>query len=85
MCLGVPGKILDVKGGDLRMGRVAFGGIVRDICLEYVPEADVGDWVIVHVGFAISRIDEIEAARTLAYLKEMDEMGEIGEMGESPS
>lgn len=82
MCLGVPGKILDIKGGDLRMGRVAFGGIVRDICLEYVPEADVGDWVIVHVGFAISRIDEIEAARTLAYLKEMDEMGE---MVESPS
>lgn len=73
MCLGIPGKILDVKTGDLRTGRVAFGGIVREVCLEYVPEADVGDWVIVHVGFAISRIDEAEAARTIEYL---DAMGE---------
>lgn len=76
MCLGVPGKILDVQLGTLRTGRVAFGGIVRDVCLEYVPEASVGDWVIVHVGFAISRIDEAEAARTLAYLEEMGEAGE---------
>lgn len=79
MCLGVPGKILDVELGDLRTGRVAFGGIVRDVCLEYVPEAQVGDWVIVHVGFAISRIDETEAARTLAYLEEMGELREVGE------
>lgn len=76
MCLGIPGKILDVHAGDLRTGRVAFGGIVREVCLEYVPEAEVGDWVIVHVGFAISRLDENEAQRTLAYL---DEMGEIGQ------
>lgn len=74
MCLGVPGKILDVKQGDLRTGRVAFGGIVRDVCLEYVPEANEGDWVIVHVGFAISRIDEAEAARTLSYLEQMGEL-----------
>jgi hydrogenase expression/formation protein HypC len=74
MCLGVPGKILDVRQGDLRTGRVAFGGVVRDVCLEYVPEANVGDWVIVHVGFAISRIDEAEAARTWAYLEEMGEI-----------
>jgi hydrogenase expression/formation protein HypC len=73
MCLGIPGKVLDVRAGDLRMGRVAFGGIVREVCLEYVPEAEVGDWVIVHVGFAISRIDDAEAARTLAYLEEMGE------------
>jgi hydrogenase expression/formation protein HypC len=79
MCLGVPGKILDVHDGDLRTGRVAFGGVVREVCLEYVPEAIVGDWVIVHVGFAISRIDEDDAARTLAYLEEMGEVGEIGE------
>jgi hydrogenase expression/formation protein HypC len=76
MCLGVPGRILDVQNGDLRTGRVAFGGIVREVCLEYVPEANIGDWVIVHVGFAISRIDEAEAARTLAYL---DQMGELEE------
>lgn len=76
MCLGVPGKILDVQPGDLRTGRVAFGGIVREVCLEYVPEANVGDWVVVHVGFAISRIDEADAARTLTYLEEMGEAGE---------
>ncbi|HRI62872.1 MAG TPA: HypC/HybG/HupF family hydrogenase formation chaperone [Polyangium sp.] len=75
MCLGIPGKILDVHEGDLRTGRVAFAGIVRDICLEYVPEAQVGDWVIVHVGFAISRLDESEAQRTLEYLKEMGDLG----------
>jgi hydrogenase expression/formation protein HypC len=74
MCLGVPGKILDVRQGELRTGRVAFGGIVRDVCLEYVPDASEGDWVIVHVGFAISRIDEAEAARTLSYLEEMGEV-----------
>lgn len=73
MCLGIPGKILDEKAGDLRTGRVVFGGIVREVCLEYVPEANVGDWVIVHVGFAISRIDEAEAARTLQFLEEMGE------------
>ncbi len=85
MCLGVPGKILDVQIGDLRTGRVAFGGIVRDVCLEYVPEAQEGDWVIVHVGFAISRIDEAEATRTLAYLEEMGDIGETGETGAAAS
>jgi hydrogenase expression/formation protein HypC len=73
MCLGVPGKIIEVRQGELRTGRVAFGAILRDVCLEYVPEAGEGDWVIVHVGFAISRIDEVEAARTLSYLEEMGE------------
>jgi hydrogenase expression/formation protein HypC len=76
MCLGVPGKILDVSEppGELKKGRVSFGGVVREVCLEYVPEASVGDWVIVHVGFAITRVDEAEAARTLAYLEEMGEL-----------
>ena len=64
MCLGVPGRILDVQEGDLRTGRVTFSGVVREVCLEYVPEAGVGDWVIVHVGFAITRLDEAEAERT---------------------
>jgi hydrogenase expression/formation protein HypC len=81
MCLGVPGKILDVREGDLRYGHVAFGGVVRDVCLEYVPEAREGDWVIVHVGFAISRIDEAEAARVFSYL---EEIGDLGELGRSP-
>jgi hydrogenase expression/formation protein HypC len=74
MCLAIPGKVLSISDGVLRTGRVAFGGIVKEVCLEYVPEADVGDYVIVHVGFAISRVDETEAARTLAWLQEMDEI-----------
>lgn len=79
MCLGVPGKIVEITQNDLRTGKVAFGGIIRDVCLEYVPEADVGDWVIVHVGFAISRMDDAEAARTLAYLIEMGESADATE------
>lgn len=78
MCLGIPGKVLDtfeVKG--LRMGRVQFGGIVRETCLEYVPEAQAGDYVVVHVGFAISRIDEEEAQRTYKLLEAMDQLGEL--------
>lgn len=78
MCLAIPGKLLDffvVKG--LRMGRVQFGGIVRETCLEYVPDAQVGDYVVVHVGFAISRIDEEEAQRTYQLLQEMDQLGEL--------
>ncbi|MDC0685437.1 MULTISPECIES: HypC/HybG/HupF family hydrogenase formation chaperone [Sorangium] len=80
MCLGIPGKVLGVAGGDLRLGRVAFGGIVKEICLAYVPEAEAGDYVIVHAGFAISRIDEASARRTLSYL---DELGAARE-GEEP-
>lgn len=82
MCLGVPGKIVEITEGELRTGKVTFGGISREVCLEYVPEAVLGDWVIVHVGFAISRLDETEAARTLAYL---DEMGELAEAKEAIS
>jgi hydrogenase expression/formation protein HypC len=70
MCLGVPGEVIVVTGGELRMAKVSFGGIVKEICLAYVPEADVGDYVIVHAGFAISRIDEAEAKRTITYLDE---------------
>ena len=69
MCLAVPGRILAVATDQaLRMGRVAFGPVIKDVCLAYVPEAGVGDYVIVHVGFAISRLDVAEAARTLAML-----------------
>lgn len=74
MCLGIPGKLLEVhKQGDLPMGKVEFGGIAKDICLAYTPEAEVGDYVLVHVGFAISRIDEAEAQETMAFLKEIEE------------
>ncbi len=72
MCLGVPGRIVEVQeGGLMRMGKVDFGGITRQVCLAYVPEAQVGDWVIVHVGFAISRLEEEEALETLQLLGEV--------------
>ena len=71
MCLGIPGRILDVADDDgLRMARVDFNGVVRRVCVEHVPEAVVGDYVLVHVGLAISRIDEDEARRVFEYLAE---------------
>ncbi|MVU78253.1 HypC/HybG/HupF family hydrogenase formation chaperone [Nocardia sp. ET3-3] len=70
MCLGVPGRIVTVTDdGPLRMATIDFDGVRRTVCLAYVPDADPGDYVIVHVGFAISRVDEIEAAKTLAVLR----------------
>lgn len=79
MCLAVPGKIVEIEERDplLRSGRVNFGGIVKEANLGYVPEAKVGDYVIVHVGFAISVVDEEEANRVFDYLREMDELGEL--------
>lgn len=79
MCLGIPGRILSITEDGLRTGKVSFGGIVKDVCLAYVPEARVGDYVIVHVGFAICRVDEQEATRVFELLREMEELGEIGE------
>lgn len=78
MCLGIPGKIISVEDNPLgiRMGKVTFGGIVKEVCLAYTPEAQVGDYVIVHVGFAISRLDEEEAQQTLALLAELEEIAE---------
>ena len=74
MCLAVPGKILSIVNDDglMRTGRVSFGGIVKEVNLAYTPEARVDDYVIVHVGFAISTIDEREAARVFAYLNELE-------------
>ena len=73
MCLAVPGRILNVSGDDpvIRVGRVDFGGVIKDINLAYTPEAQPGDYVLVHVGFALTIIDEAEAQRTLAYLREI--------------
>lgn len=72
MCLGVPGKIIDIyERGGLMMGKVDFGGVVRETCLAYVPEAQVGDYTLVHVGFALNLIDEAEAHETLALLAEI--------------
>ena len=72
MCLGIPGKIVEIQGEDLeRMGKVDFGGVVREVALAYVPEAQVGDYVIVHVGFALNVLDEEEAQETWRLLKEI--------------
>ena len=80
MCLAVPGKIVNIEGeGLLRSGRVSFGGIVKNVNLAYVPEAKVGDYVIVHVGFAISVVDEVEAMRTFEYLQGTGDLAELEE------
>ena len=80
MCLGVPGKIVEIDdSGTLRMAKVDFGGIVREACLEYLPEANVGDYTVIHVGFAISLLSEEEAKASLETLQEIidleDELG----------
>ena len=78
MCLAIPGKVLEsFEREGMRMGRIQFGGITRDACLEYVPEACPGEYVLVHVGFAISRLDEEEARRTYQLLEEMDQLSEL--------
>lgn len=79
MCLGVPGKIVRIDENALGMttGRVNFGGITKDVCLAYVPEAQVGDFVVVHVGFAIAKVDEAEAQAVFDYLKNMGELDEL--------
>jgi hydrogenase expression/formation protein HypC len=77
MCLGIPGKLVEVYSRDgLPMGKVEFGGILKETCLAYTPEAEVGEYVIVHVGFAISRIDEAEAEEVFSYLEEIEQAAE---------
>jgi hydrogenase expression/formation protein HypC len=79
MCLAVPGKITSISGEDLlfRTGKIDFGGILKEASLAYVPEAQIGDYVIVHVGFALSRLDEEEANKVFDYLREMQELSEL--------
>ncbi len=85
MCLAIPGRISSISGEDLltRMGKVDFGGILKEASLAYVPEAKVGDYVIVHVGFAISRLDEAEANKVFEYLREMEDLSELEERGDA--
>lgn len=80
MCLAVPGQIESITADDplMRTGQVRFGGIVKEVSLAFVPEARVGDYVVVHVGFAISKLDEVEAARVFEYV------GQLGEAEEAP-
>jgi hydrogenase expression/formation protein HypC len=84
MCLGIPGRIVDIRDdAGLPMGTVDFGGVRRDVCLAYVADdIAAGDYVVVHVGFAISRVDEEEAKRTYEILKEMSQLEELEWMGE---
>jgi hydrogenase expression/formation protein HypC len=78
MCLAVPGKIISTQGEDLnRTGRVSFSGVVKEVSLAYVPDADIDDYVIVHVGFALSKVDAKEAQRVFSYLEEMGDLGEL--------
>ena len=76
MCLAVPGKLLSMEGDDplTRMGKVSFGGVVKNVNLAYLPEAEVGNYIIVHVGFAISKLDEEEANKVFEYLREISEL-----------
>jgi hydrogenase expression/formation protein HypC len=81
MCLAIPGEVLSISGDDplTRLGRVSFGGVVKEVSLAYLPETQVGDYVIVHVGFALSRVDEDEARQVFDYLRQMDELTELND------
>jgi hydrogenase expression/formation protein HypC len=81
MCLGIPGKITEIyERNAFQMGKIDFGGVIKEVCLAYVPEAKVGDYALIHVGFAISLMDEDEAMETLKLIKEVVDFGE--ELGE---
>ncbi len=84
MCLAIPGQVLSIVGDDpiARTGRVSFGGVIKEVSLAYVPEVTVGDYVIVHVGFALSKVDEAEARQVFDYLKQMDELTELNDANE---
>ncbi len=86
MCLGIPGKIIDIyEANGLQMGKVDFGGVTKEVCLSYVPEAKIGDYTVIHVGFALHLIDEAEALETLDLLRQIDAVGEeLGVSADSP-
>jgi hydrogenase expression/formation protein HypC len=79
MCLAIPGKLIEIATdpNGVRMGKANFGGIVKQVCLEYTPEVEKGDYVLVHVGFALSKVDEAEAARTYQALERMQQLAEL--------
>ena len=78
MCLGIPGKVTSIyREHDVLMGKVDFGGVFKRVCLEHVPEVKVGEYVIVHVGFALSRVDEAEANQIFRFLEGMNELSEL--------
>ena len=79
MCLAIPGKLIEITpdAHGVNMGRANFGGIVKQVCLEYTPDVQVGDYVLVHVGFALSKVDEAEAQRTYDALQQLNQLGEL--------
>jgi hydrogenase expression/formation protein HypC len=79
MCLAIPGKLIEISADPqgVRMGKANFGGIVKQVCLEYTPEVKTGDYVLVHVGFALGKVNEEEAARTYRLLEEMNQLTEL--------
>ncbi len=78
MCLGVPGEVIEVRAGEgMTMGTVSFGGVTKEVCLDWLPEIKAGDYVIVHVGFAISKVSAEEAAETFEILRQMGELEEL--------
>lgn len=79
MCLGVPGKVTEIEENPtgMTMGKVDFAGITKEVCLAYVPDVEIGDYVVVHVGFALHKIDEEEAMEVFRYLQEMEELAEL--------
>jgi hydrogenase expression/formation protein HypC len=81
MCLAIPGKLIEISSSPegVRMGKANFGGIVKQVCLEYTPEVNVGDYVLVHVGFALSKVDEDVAERTYQLLAEMKQLDELND------
>ena len=81
MCLAIPGKVVSISGDDAltRMGKIDFSGVIKQASLAYVPEVGVGDYVIVHVGFALSKVDEAEAQKVFEYLKQMEGLDDLHE------
>jgi hydrogenase expression/formation protein HypC len=78
MCLGIPGKVVETyRENDVLMDKVDFSGVCKRVCLEHVPEVRIGDYVLVHVGFALSRLDEREAGQVFAFLQEMNQLDEL--------
>lgn len=79
MCLAIPGKVIDIRtdADGVRMARATFGGIVKEVCLEFTPEAKVDDYILVHVGFALNTVDEEEAKQTFELLRELGQLDEL--------
>ena len=81
MCLGIPGKVVETfRDHGILMGKVDFGGVSKRVCLEHVPDIALGEYVLVHVGFALANVDEAEARRVFAFLEGMEQLGELDEV-----